>query len=112
MLPRDVALYIAQNVRSNARALEGALIRLTAYSSMTGREITLAYTQKVLKNFIAAQAGKVIVDSLQKCPLNNQARKKPKSDARIQLRRIAISFSVCSKHGMGEKSAELDMNWK
>jgi chromosomal replication initiation ATPase DnaA len=42
MLPKDVALYIAQNVRSNARALEGALIRLTTHSSMTGREITLA----------------------------------------------------------------------
>lgn len=32
MLPADVALYIAQNVRSNARALQGALVRLFAHS--------------------------------------------------------------------------------
>jgi len=65
-LPADVALYIAQNVRSNARALDLALIRLIAHSSLTGTAITLTYTQRVLKNFIDAQAHKVTVDPLQK----------------------------------------------
>src|SRR5215471_12302959 len=41
ILPTDVALFIASNIRSNVRELEGALIRLTAYSSLTGTEITL-----------------------------------------------------------------------
>jgi len=68
MLPMDVALYIAQNVRSNASALQGALIRLLAHSSLTGTEISLTYTQYVLKNFIDAQARKVTVDPLQKLP--------------------------------------------
>jgi chromosomal replication initiator protein len=54
ILPADVALYIAQNVRSNASALEGALVRLMAHSSVTGTEITLKYTQQVLANFIKA----------------------------------------------------------
>jgi len=66
ILPTDVALYIAQNVRSNASALEGALVRLVAHSSLTGTEITLKYTQQVLANFIAAEARKVTVDPLQK----------------------------------------------
>ena len=58
-LPTDAALYIAQNVRSNAYALERALIQLGAYSALTGTAITLATSQRVLKNFIDAQAHEV-----------------------------------------------------
>jgi chromosomal replication initiator protein len=65
-LPVDVALYIASNIRSNVRELEGALIRLVAHSSLIGAEITLPYTQQVLKNFIDSQARKVTIESIQK----------------------------------------------
>ena len=65
-LPTDVALFIASNIRSNVRELEGALIRLVAHSSLIGAEITLAYTQHVLKNFIDSQARKVTIESIQK----------------------------------------------
>jgi len=65
-LPTDVALYIASNIRSNVRELEGALIRLVAHSSLTAAEITLLYTQQVLKNFIDSQARKVTIESIQK----------------------------------------------
>jgi chromosomal replication initiator protein len=65
-LPTDVALYIASNIRSNVRELEGALIRLVAHSSLIGAEITLSYAQQVLKNFIDSQARKVTIESIQK----------------------------------------------
>ena len=65
-LPMDVALFIANNIRSNVRELEGALIRLVAHSSLIGAEITLPYTQQVLKNFIDSQARKVTIESIQK----------------------------------------------
>ncbi len=65
-LPTDVALFIASNIRSNVRELEGALIRLVAHSSLIGAEITLSYTQQVLKNFIDSQARKVTIESIQK----------------------------------------------
>ena len=54
------------NIRSNVRELEGALIRLVAHSSLIGAEITLPYTQQVLKNFIDSQARKVTIESIQK----------------------------------------------
>src|SRR5437764_15301687 len=60
-LPTDVALYVASNIRSNVRELEGALIRLVAHSSLIGAEITLPYAQQVLKNFIDSQARKVTI---------------------------------------------------
>ena len=65
-LPTDVALFIASNIRSNVRELAGALIRLVAHSSLIGAEITLPYTQQVLKNFIDSQARKVTIESIQK----------------------------------------------
>ena len=66
MLPTDVALFIASNIRSNVRELEGALIRVTAYASLTGGEINLQTTQEVLKNLIDSQIRKISIESIQK----------------------------------------------
>jgi chromosomal replication initiator protein len=65
-LPTDVALYIASNIRSNVRELEGAMIRLLAYCSLTGGQVNLPTAQQVLKNFIDAQSRKVTIESIQK----------------------------------------------
>jgi chromosomal replication initiator protein len=66
VLPTDVALFIASNIRSNVRELEGALIRLIAYCSLTAVEITTQTAQQVLKNFIEAQTKKITIESIQK----------------------------------------------
>jgi chromosomal replication initiator protein len=66
MLPTDVALFIASNIRSNVRELEGALIRLTAYASLTGAEVNLQVAQEVLKNLIDSQVRKITIESIQK----------------------------------------------
>jgi chromosomal replication initiator protein len=66
ILATDLALYIASNVRTNVRELEGALIRLIAYCSLTGAEINLVTAQQVLKNFIDSQARKITIDAIQK----------------------------------------------
>ena len=65
-LSTDLALYIASNVRTNVRELEGALIRLIAYCSLTGAEINLMTAQQVLKNFIDSQARKITIEAIQK----------------------------------------------
>ena len=66
MLPTEVALFIASNIRSNVRELEGALIRVLAYSSLTGGEMNLQTTQEVLKNLIDSQIRKISIESIQK----------------------------------------------
>ncbi len=65
-LPIDVALFIASSIRSNVRELEGALIRLTACASLSGREINLQTAQDVLKNLIDSQVRKITIESIQK----------------------------------------------
>ena len=66
MLPTDVALYMASNIRSNVRELEGALIRLAAYVSLTGGELSMLTAQEVLKNLIDSQIRKVTIESIQR----------------------------------------------
>ncbi len=65
-LPDDVAEYIARSIKSNIRELEGALIRLTAYASLTGCEIDLATAQQVLRNLIDTHDKKVTIEQIQK----------------------------------------------
>ncbi|PYX15779.1 MAG: chromosomal replication initiator protein DnaA [Acidobacteria bacterium] len=95
-LPTDVALYIASNIRSNVRELEGALIRLVAHSSLIGAEITLPYAQQVLKNFIDSQARKVTIESIQKAAAEQfglrlvEIKAKNNSRAIVYPRQIAM----------------------
>src|SRR5262250_3503791 len=65
-LPDDVAEYIARAIKSNIRELEGALIRLMAYASLTGVEVNLSTAQQVLKNIIETQEKKVTIEQIQK----------------------------------------------
>jgi chromosomal replication initiator protein len=98
-LPTDVALFIASNIRSNVRELEGALIRLVAHSSLIGAEITLPYTQQVLKNFIDSQARKVTIESIQKAVAEQfglrliEIKAKNNSRAIVYPRQIAMYLS-------------------
>src|ERR1700743_2523931 len=95
-LPTDLALYIASNVRTNVRELEGALIRLIAYCSLTGAEISLITAQQVLKNFIDSQARKITIDAIQKAVAEQfvlrvmDIKAKRKSRAIVFPRQIAM----------------------
>jgi len=65
-LPDDVAIYIAGRIKSNIRELEGSLIRLIAYASLTGQEISLSLAQDVLKNILDHDERAVTIEIIQK----------------------------------------------
>ena len=65
-LPDNVALYIASKIKSNIRELEGSLIRLVAYASLKGTEISLPLAQEVLKNVINNDERAITVEVIQK----------------------------------------------
>ena len=65
-LPDNVAIYIAGKIKSNIRELEGSLIRLIAYASLTGREISLQLTQDVLRNVLQHDDRAITIEIIQK----------------------------------------------
>ncbi len=51
-IPDEVSLFIASNVKSNVRELEGYLVRIVAYASLTNQAITLDLAREILKEFM------------------------------------------------------------
>ena len=70
-LPADVALFVASNVRTNVRELEGAMTRLIAWCQLNHMEITLASTQQCLKQFIDMQVRKITIEAIQRAVSEN-----------------------------------------
>lgn len=66
LLPDDVALFIAKSIKSNIRELEGSLIRLGAYASLSDHEITVDFTREILKDTLASLDRAVTVDAVKK----------------------------------------------
>jgi len=64
-VPDDVVFFIADRVKLNIRELEGALIRVAAYSSLTNEKITLDLARSVLKDMLLEEK-KVSIDAIQK----------------------------------------------
>ncbi|MFH1499538.1 MAG: chromosomal replication initiator protein DnaA [Verrucomicrobiota bacterium] len=55
-LPADVANFVAQHISKNIRRLEGALIKVASYASLTGKTIDLAATEMLLQDVLMEQA--------------------------------------------------------
>lgn len=60
----DVMLYIATKIQSNIRELEGALIRIVAYSSLTNKKVTVELAEEALKDIISSTQPKEITVDL------------------------------------------------
>ncbi|GFO67563.1 chromosomal replication initiator protein DnaA [Geomonas limicola] len=95
-LPDDVALFLAEGATSNIRELEGMLIRLEAFASLTGNEITLSMAREVMKDIIVEKTKEISVEMIQKQVAEHFRIKvsELKSDKRIKTlvvpRQIAI----------------------
>lgn len=66
VLPKEVALFVAQRVRSNVRELEGALLRLTASSRLRGEALTVDFARNTLKDLLAAYERLVTIDNIKR----------------------------------------------
>lgn len=65
-LPENVRIFIATKTKSNIRELEGALVKLIAYSSVTETPITLSMAQHVLKHMVQGQDRKITIEAVVK----------------------------------------------
>jgi chromosomal replication initiator protein len=65
-LPHDVALFLASNIDSNVRELEGSLTRLGAFASLTKATITIDLTKELLRNTLKGAQREITVENIQK----------------------------------------------
>ena len=65
-LPEDVFFFLAEKVKTNIRELEGALIRVVAYSKLIGRDVSVDLAKEVLKDMIIEGEKKITIDLIQK----------------------------------------------
>jgi len=66
VLPEEVAFFIAKRIRSNVRELEGALRRVIANATFTGRPISLEFAKEALRDLLALQDRLVSIENIQK----------------------------------------------
>lgn len=95
-LPHDVVEFVAYNVSSNVRELEGALISLLAQSSLNKKEIDLETAKKIIKNFVKSISREVSIDFIQKavCEYFNvpmdKLKEKTRKRAVVQARQLSM----------------------
>jgi chromosomal replication initiator protein len=93
-LPDNVAIFIASRIKSNIRELEGSLIRLIAYSSLTGRTIDLALTQEVLRDLLPSEERILNLDSIQKYVADHFRLKVSDLKARNNAKSVALPRQI------------------
>ncbi len=93
-LPTDVAMFIAGNVRTNVRELEGALVRLMAWTSLHGVEITLATAQQCLKQFIDTQVRKITIEAIQRATAEQFGMKVSELKQKNNSRQIVVPRQI------------------
>ena len=98
-LNRDVVEYLAHNIDTNVRELEGALISLLAQASLTRKQLDLNLAKQIVKNFVKNSTREISIDYIQKlvCDFYNIPVEAVKSKTRkreiVQARQIAMYFT-------------------
>ncbi|MEO0346227.1 MAG: chromosomal replication initiator protein DnaA [Pseudomonadota bacterium] len=108
-LPDEVAFFIAQRIRSNVRELEGALRRVIATASFTGRPITMDSCKEALRDVLALQDKLVTIENIQKTVAEyfkirvGELLSKRRSRSIARPRQIAMSLAKeLTRHSLPE----------
>jgi chromosomal replication initiator protein len=93
-LPENVALFIASKVKTNIRELEGSLIRLIAYASLTGRDIDLPLTQETLRDLLHTEDKPITIEMIQKFVADHYNVKLAELKAKNNAKSVAVPRQI------------------
>jgi chromosomal replication initiator protein len=93
-LPPDVSLFLATSVSSNIRELEGYLVRIGAYASLTSTPISLSMAKDVLKDILVEKNKEVTVDDIQKVVAGHYAVKVSDLKASRRLKALVLPRQI------------------
>src|SRR5438876_11296107 len=92
--PENVALFIASKVRTNIRELEGSLIRLIAYASLTGRDIDLSLAQEILRDLLQTDDKPITIEMIQKFVADHYNVKLTELKAKNNSKAVAVPRQI------------------
>ena len=117
-MPNDVVEYIAKNIKTNVRELEGAIISLIAQSSFNKKEITLGLAKEIVEKFVKNTKREVSIDYIQKVvsdyfqmdvdTLQSKTRKRHIVQARQLAMFFAKKFTKASLASIGSQIGQRD----
>jgi chromosomal replication initiator protein len=93
-LPEDVILFLVDAIKTNIRVLEGALIRLGAYASLTGKAITVELAKDILKATIGDKEKAVTYDAIQKAVADHFQIKLQEMKAKKRTKNLVMPRQV------------------
>lgn len=101
-LPDDVANYIAENICNNIREMEGALIKILAFCSLTKEKLTLEVAKAQLTDFVQKNNGVISIENIQKAVSDYFQIKISDLKSQKKYKNIAlprqIAIYLCKKH--------------
>lgn len=101
-LADEVAVFLAEQIRSNVRELEGSLIRLSAYSSLNAIPITIELAQEVLKNVLRETQHRCSIENVQKLVAEYYQIQVAEMKSARRMKHLAfprqIAMYLCKKH--------------
>ena len=101
-LDDSVAFFLAKNIHSNVRELEGALVRLRAHASLTGNPLTVDYARDVLSDVLSNRGQPLSVDMIQKIVASYYQLKildlKSSKRHKALIRPRQVAMYLCRKH--------------
>ncbi|MGL4581743.1 MAG: chromosomal replication initiator protein DnaA [Flavobacterium sp.] len=98
-MPKEIIEYVAKNVNSNIRELEGAIISLIAQSSFNKREVTIELARQVVEKFVKSVKREISIDYIQKIVSDyfqmdtETLRSKTRKRNIVQARQLAMFFA-------------------
>lgn len=95
VLPDNVALYIASKIKSNIRELEGALVRLVAFASLHGAEITLGLAQDTLSEILHTDEKAITIEMIQKTIADYYGMRVQDLKSRNNSKSVALPRQIC-----------------
>ncbi|MFY7811227.1 MAG: chromosomal replication initiator protein DnaA [Flavobacterium sp.] len=99
IMPEEIVDYVARNIKSNVRELEGAIISLIAQSSFNKKDVTLELAKNIVEKFVKSVKKEISIDYIQKVVSDyfqidvNALQSKTRKREIVQARQLAMYFS-------------------
>lgn len=107
VLPKEVVEFVAYNINTNIRELEGALISLLAQASLNKKDIDLDIAKKIIKNFVKSITREVSIEVIQKMVCDQldlpieKIKEKTRKRSVVQARQLAMFLAKnYTKHSL------------